>query len=101
MCSYVRFILYDSGHSMRLGKRCNLGAGVYSSMPLQDKGHLLVAGVGDSRCMLGRLQPDGAIRAVPLSIDHTPDNPTEAARVRLHGVSASRLVAHQSKAIQH
>ena len=59
------------------------------SLPLQDKGHLLVAGVGDSRCMLGRLQPDGAVRAVLLSIDHTPENPTEAARVRLHGVSTS------------
>ena len=53
----------------------------------QDEGHLLVAGVGDSRCMLGRVVPNGAVRAIALSTDHVPDNPGEAARVRLNGVS--------------
>lgn len=71
---------------MRFGDQCKLTLAHIGSVPLQDKGRLLVAGVGDSRCMLGRLQPDGAVRAVPLSIDHTPENPTEASRVRLHGV---------------
>ncbi len=54
---------------------------------LQDEGQLLVAGVGDSRCMLGRVLPGGAVRAVALSTDHVPTNPGEAARVRLNGVS--------------
>lgn len=54
---------------------------------MQDKGQLLVAGVGDSRCMLGRVLPDGAVQAVPLSTDHTPENPGEAARIRISGVS--------------
>ena len=54
---------------------------------VQDEGQLLVAGVGDSRCMLGRVLPGGAVRAVALSTDHVPDNPGEAARVRLNGVS--------------
>jgi len=59
------------------------------ALEAQDKGHLLVAGVGDSRCMLGRLQPGGEIRAIPMSIDHTPDNPTEASRVCSNGVVSS------------
>ena len=54
---------------------------------VQDEGQLLVAGVGDSRCMLGRVLPGGAVRALALSTDHVPDNPGEAARVRLNGVS--------------
>jgi serine/threonine protein phosphatase PrpC len=54
---------------------------------VQDKGQLLVAGVGDSRCMLGRVLPNGAVRAVPLSTDHTPEHPGEAARIRANGVS--------------
>ena len=54
---------------------------------VQEEGQLLVAGVGDSRCMLGRVLPGGAVRALALSTDHVPDNPGEAARVRLNGVS--------------
>ena len=54
---------------------------------VQDEGQLLVAGVGDSRCMLGRVLPGGAVRATALSTDHVPDNPGEAARIRLNGVS--------------
>lgn len=59
---------------------------------VQDKGRLLVAGVGDSRCILGRMLPNGAVRAVALSIDHTPEHPGEAARVRLNGVRPSHSV---------
>ena len=54
---------------------------------MQDEGQLLVAGIGDSRCMLGRVLPGGEVRAIALSTDHVPDNPGEAARVRLNGVS--------------
>ena len=53
---------------------------------VQDEAQLLVAGIGDSRCMLGRVLPGGAVGAVALSTDHVPDNPGEAARVRLNGV---------------
>ena len=45
-----------------------------------------MAGVGDSRCMLGRLLGDGSITSVALTTDHTPELPAEAERIRAKGV---------------
>ncbi|KAK9833031.1 hypothetical protein WJX74_004751 [Apatococcus lobatus] len=43
---------------------------------------LLVANLGDSRCMLGRVNAEGTVTAIPLSSDHSCDVPSEAARIR-------------------
>ncbi len=43
---------------------------------------LLVANLGDSRCMLGRVNHEGTVTAIPLSSDHSCDVPSEAARIR-------------------
>jgi serine/threonine protein phosphatase PrpC len=50
----------------------------------QAGGRLLVANVGDSRWFLGRVDAAGAASAVPLTRDHKPDAPAEAARIRAH-----------------
>lgn len=47
---------------------------------LENNGRLTVANVGDSRCIVGRVQ-DGRIQVVRLSTDHTPDVPEEASRI--------------------
>lgn len=47
---------------------------------------LLVANIGDSRCMLGRISSEGAVTSVALSVDHIPDLASEAARIRALGV---------------
>lgn len=48
---------------------------------------LLVANLGDSRCMLGRVNTEGTVTAIPLSSDHSCDVPSEAARIRERKVS--------------
>ena len=48
---------------------------------------LLVANLGDSRCMLGRVNAEGTVTAIPLSSDHSCDVPSEAARIRERKVS--------------
>ena len=45
-----------------------------------------MAGVGDSRCMLGRILSDGSATSVTLTTDHTPEVPAEAARIKSRGV---------------
>ena len=48
---------------------------------LVDSGGLLtVANVGDSRCILGRMNGEEAM-AISLTTDHTPEVPREAARI--------------------
>ena len=51
---------------------------------VQDGDDLVVANVGDSRCVLGRCQA-GQWSAVPLSRDHKPDDPTEKKRIQRMG----------------
>lgn len=55
----------------------------------QASGRLLVANVGDSRAFLGRVDACGKATAVPLTSDHTPDVPAEAARILAHQAGAS------------
>lgn len=43
-----------------------------------------MANVGDSRCFLGQVNDAGKVTAVPLTSDHTPDVPAEAARIHAH-----------------
>lgn len=43
-----------------------------------------MANVGDSRCFLGQVDEAGKVTAVPLTSDHTPDVPAEAARIHAH-----------------
>lgn len=43
-----------------------------------------MANVGDSRCFLGHVDEAGKVTAVPLTSDHTPDVPAEAARIHAH-----------------
>ena len=47
---------------------------------LESNGFLTVANVGDSRCMLGKLQ-NGVLKVECLSTDHTPYVPSEASRI--------------------
>ena len=47
---------------------------------LEGNGMLTVANVGDSRCLLGRVQDD-RVHCIPLNTDHTPDVPAEASRI--------------------
>ena len=47
---------------------------------LEGNGMLTVANVGDSRCLLGRVQDD-RVQCIPLNTDHTPDVPAEATRI--------------------
>ncbi len=47
-----------------------------------------MAGVGDSRCMLGRVLPDNSVTSVALTTDHTPEVPAEAERIHAKGVRA-------------
>jgi serine/threonine protein phosphatase PrpC len=47
----------------------------------QDKDELIVANVGDSRCVLGRCQ-GGKWSALPLSRDHKPDDAIEKRRIQ-------------------
>ena len=54
----------------------------------QAGGRLLVANVGDSRAFLGRVEACGRATAVPLTSDHTPDVPAEAARILAHQAGA-------------
>jgi serine/threonine protein phosphatase PrpC len=48
---------------------------------------LVVGNLGDSRCVLGKVDVRGHVSAVALSIDHTPMDPREAERVIATGVS--------------
>lgn len=48
---------------------------------LQGDGTLTVANVGDSRCMVGRVQANGGLRVAALTTDHTPEVPAEADRI--------------------
>lgn len=43
---------------------------------------LTVVNVGDSRCILGKVVPGGTTEGLPLSTDHVPTVPAEAARIR-------------------
>ncbi len=52
---------------------------------LRPKGRLLVANVGDSRAVLGRVK-DGHVIPQSLSMDHSPEVPAEAARIQAHQV---------------
>lgn len=54
----------------------------------QAGGRLLVANVGDSRAFLGRVDACGKAATVPLTSDHTPDVPGEAARILAHQAGA-------------
>lgn len=47
---------------------------------LESNGHLTVANVGDSRCILGKMQ-NGALIVDCLSTDHTPYVASEASRI--------------------
>ena len=58
----------------------------------QASGWLLVANVGDSRAFLGRMDASGKATAVPLTSDHTPDVPAEAARILAHQAGALNLL---------
>lgn len=42
---------------------------------------LVVGNLGDSRCLLGKVDPAGRPQAVPLSSDHNPLDPREAQRI--------------------
>ena len=51
-----------------------------------------MANVGDSRAFLGRVDACGKAAAVPLTSDHTPDVPAEAARILAHQAGAPTLL---------
>ena len=44
--------------------------------------------------MLGRVLPGGAVTSVALTTDHTPEVPSEAARIRARGVCSPLKVSH-------
>ena len=60
---------------------------------LQDDRRLLVANVGDSRCMLGRVSPNGRVSSIALNTDHTPDVASEAHRIIKCKVSHRLILA--------
>ena len=53
-----------------------------------------MANVGDSRAFLGRVDASGKAAAVPLTSDHTPDVPAEAARILAHQARAPTCPAY-------
>ncbi|KAK9827981.1 hypothetical protein WJX81_004640 [Elliptochloris bilobata] len=63
---------------------CSLSGSTVVTALVQAGGRLLAANVGDSRAFLGRVDEAGKAAAVPLTWDHTPDVPAEAARIRAH-----------------
>ncbi len=77
----------------RPGVPCSLDYVVKHNNTVQAGSKLLVANIGDSRCMLGRIPKAGALTSVALSVDHVPDVPSEAARIRGQGVRPSLKVA--------
>lgn len=54
---------------------------------------LVIANLGDSRAVLGRIS-DGELKAVQLTIDHKPDLPKEAERIRKCG---GRVIPHKGE----
>lgn len=59
---------------------------------LQPRGRLLIANVGDSAALLGRIDPSGRqVTAEALTTEHTPENAEEAERIKASGVRALPL----------
>lgn len=58
---------------------------------------ILLANVGDSRCVLARRRGDGGVEAVPLTVDAKPSLPGEARRIIACGGTVQQLRDEQGK----
>ncbi|KAL6762977.1 phosphatase 2C-like domain-containing protein [Haematococcus lacustris] len=62
---------------------------------LTPQGQLVVANLGDSRCLLGKVEPCGqGVTAWEFTNDHTPASPAEAARVQACGGCVAKYSVH-------
>lgn len=57
----------------------------------KNENKLYAAHVGDSRCVLGRIDKEGKLQAVDLTIDHKPNNEAERKRITASGGQVRRL----------
>ncbi|KAI8474496.1 MAG: phosphatase 2C-like domain-containing protein [Monoraphidium minutum] len=65
---------------------CDLSGSTGIAAVVTGGGKLVVANLGDSRCVAGRIEPRGGkVVAVPLSSDHTPMDQAEADRILASG----------------
>ncbi len=66
-----------------------VGTTIISALLDKQNRELLVANLGDSRCVLAQEMANGVLTAHPLSRDHKPLDPTERARIEHAGCVVS------------
>ena len=91
MKSYEAYQQYPNIVNQLREVNARLSASTSAAIALIFKGNLYVANVGDCRGLLCKIDTDGVLRVVQLSVDHNLSNEDELLRLSRTGLNVDKL----------